>query len=194
MNFRTDVKTTFVDISVEEYFNGNCVKCGSKLLKIRSSYKRVIPDLGAPREKCFLRIKINYFECESCGHSFSPKHPDYPPKIEYSPAIITYALDSYYQFNCSGNEITHDLNKKHNVEVPLDTIYTWIKRYSEKYLKSIKKEKILADPEKIKTVSIDGTFTSAGKDVIGKKKPVVLLSLTKQKNGMYSLTLSEMRP
>lgn len=51
MNFKTDVKTTFVDISVEEYFKGNYVKCGSKLLKIRSSYKRVIPDLGAPPVK-----------------------------------------------------------------------------------------------------------------------------------------------
>ena len=194
MEFKTVVKTTYFDVPVEEYFSGACPNCGSKTVKIRSSYQRVVPDLGAPREKRFLRIKINYYKCETCGRSFSPKHPDYPSKVEYSPSIILYALERYYRDNISANNIHHVLKHSHEVDVPIDTINTWIKRYSKEYLKSIEGEKSLKSPESIKTVSIDGTFTSTGKDVIGKKKPAVLLSVTKQKNGTYLFTLSEMRP
>jgi len=193
MNFKTVVKTTHFDIPAEEYFNGACPECGSKSLKIRSSYKRVIPDLGAPRKKRYVRIKINYFECENCANPFSPKHPDYPSKLEYSPSIIHYALERYYRDNISAKKIAHVLKNSHEVEVPIDTINTWIKQYSKEYLKSMESEKTLDHPESIKTVTIDGTFTSTGRDVIGKKKPVVLLSVTKQKNGTYLLTLSEMR-
>ncbi|GAH27438.1 unnamed protein product, partial [marine sediment metagenome] len=53
--------------------------------------------------------------------------------------------------------------------------------------------KTIINPELIKTITIDGTFISTGKDVIGKKKPVVSLSVSKAKNGTYLLTLSEMK-
>ena len=194
MNFKTVLRTTYSDIPVEDYFGGACPKCGSKVLKIRSSYKRVIADLGAPREKRFIRIKINYYKCESCSHDFSPKHSEYPPKLEYSPSIILYSLERYYRDNISAKKIAHVLKNSHNIEVPTDTVNTWIKQHSKEYLKSIEREKTLENPESIKTVSIDGTFTSTGRDVIGKKKPAVLLSVTRGKNGTYSLTLSEMRP
>lgn len=187
------VKTSYSDIPVEEYFNNTCTKCGSLLLKIRSSYKRVISDLGAPREKRFVRIKINYFECEKCGHSFSPKHPDFPSKLEYAPSIILYVLERYYRDNISGKKIAHVVKNSHNVEVPVDTVNSWIKIYSKEYLNSIERKKTVENPESIKTVTIDGTYTSAGRDIIGKKKPVVSLSVTKAKNGTYLLTLSEMR-
>jgi len=191
MDFKTAVKTTHVDILVEDYFKGNCPKCGSTLLKVRSSYKRVFPDLGAPREQRFIRIKINYYECDTCGCSFSPKHPEYPSKLEYSPSIILYALERYYRDNVSANMIADVLKKSHNVDVSADTIHTWIKQYSSQYLKSIESEKTIKNPESIKTVSIDGTYISAGKDVIGKKKPVVLLSVHKEKSGTYLITWSE---
>jgi len=193
MNFKTVVKTSYSDIPVEEYFNGTCTKCGSLILKIRSSYKRVISDLGAPREKRFVRIKINYFECEKCGHSFSPKHPDFPSKLEYTPSIILYVLERYYRDNISGKKIAHVLKDSHNVEVPVDTVNSWIKIHSKEYLNSIERKKTVENPKSIKTVTIDGTYTSAGRDIIGKKKPVVSLSVTKAKNGTYLLTLSEMR-
>ncbi len=188
-----DVKASYHDIPVEEYFDGACPECRSLVLKIRSSYKRVIPDLGAPREKRFLSIKINYFECEKCGHSFSPKHPDFPSKLEYTPSIILYVLERYYRDNISGNKIACVLKNSHNVDVPVDTVNTWIKIHSKAYLISIEKEKTLLSPELIKAITIDGTFTSTGRDVIGKKKPVVSLSVTKEKNGTYLLTLSELR-
>ena len=147
MNFETVIKTTYLDIPVEDYFDGVCSKCGSELLKIHSNYKRVIPDLGAPREKCFIHIKINYFECESCGRSFSLKHPDYPPKSEYSPLIIIYALERYYRDNISGKKIANVLKNSHNVDISIDTVNSWIKRYSKKYLASIESEKTLKNPE-----------------------------------------------
>jgi len=191
MDFKINVKTTYIDIPAEAYFKGNCPKCSSNVLKIRSSYKRVLPDLGAPREQRFIRIKINYYKCETCGCSFSPKHPEYPPKLEYSPSIILYALERYYRDNISGYKIADMLKNAHNVDVSADTIHTWIKQHSDRYLKSIETEKTIKNPESIKTVSIDGTFISAGKDIIGKKKPVVLLSVTKEKNGTYLIMWSE---
>lgn len=193
MNFKTNIKTSYTDIPVEEYFDGVCPKCKSKDLTIRSSYKRVIPDLGCPREKRFIRIKINYFVCKECGTIFSPKHPEYPPKVEYTPNIILYALERYYKDNVSVPHIVNVLKNSHQVDVPEDTIYTWIKLHSEAYLNSTERDESLEDAELIKAVTIDGTFTSTGKDVIGKKKPVVLLSVTREKNGTYLLTLSEKR-
>lgn len=112
---------------MEEYFDGACPECHSLVLKIRSSYKRLLPDIGAPREKRFLRIKINYFECETCGHSFSPKHPDFPSKLEYAPSIIIYALERYFRDNISGKKIADVLKNSHEVEVPVDTINSWTK-------------------------------------------------------------------
>ena len=193
MNFKKVVNTYYRDIPVEEYFDGACPKCHSLAVKIRSSYKRMLPDMGAPGEKRFIRIKINYFECETCGHSFSPKHPEYPPKLQYSPSIILYALERYHRDNVSGKKIADVLKNSHGVDVPMDTVNSWIKLHSTDYLKANNQKKTLKHPESIKTVTLDGTFTSTGRDVIGKKKPVVSLSLTKQKSGTYLLTLSEMR-
>ena len=193
MDFKMALRTTYLDVPIGDYFNGACPKCRSKILKTRSSYNRVIADLGAPREKRFIRINVKYYKCESCNQNFSPKHPEYPSKLKYSPSIIFYSLDRYYRDNISAKKIAHVLKNSHNVEVPVDTVNTWIKQHSKEYLKSIEREKILENPESIKSVSIDGTFISAGKDVIGKKKPAVLLSITRGKNRTYSLTLSEMK-
>jgi len=84
------------------------------------------------------------------------------------------------------------LKNSHEVDVPMDMVNSWIKLHSNAYLKTINQKKSLEHPESIKTVTLNGTFTSTGRDVIGKKKPVVSLSLTKQKSGTYLLTLSEM--
>ncbi len=194
MDFQTPPKTTYTNIAAKEYFDGVCPTCQSKALKPRSSYTRTIVDLGSPREKRYVRIGVKYFICKDCGTQFSPKHPDYPPKLEYTPSIILYALERYYQGNVTAPQIADVLKNCHHVDVPPDTIYTWIKLHSEAYLNSIKKDKSLDEAELIKAVTIDGTFTSTGRDIIGKKKPVVSLSVTREKNGTYLLTLSEKRP
>lgn len=194
MDFKTAIKTTYTDISYKDYFDGVCPTCQSTALTIRSSYTRTIPDLGGPREKRYVRIEVKYFICKDCGARFSPKHPEYPPKLEYTPNIILYALERYYQDNVSAPQIADVLNNSHQVDVPPDTVHTWIKLHSKAYLNSIEKDKSLDEAELIKAVTIDGTYTSTGRDIIGKKKPVVSLSVTREKNGTYLLTLSEKRP
>lgn len=193
MHFPSKVRVTSFDISLEEYFEGACPYCHSTHLTIRSSRLRTVPDLGTPLEKRIARIKMATFRCNDCGKKFSPKHPDYPQKFEYSLAIITYALDCYYKHNSSGTEIAQNLLTLHQVEVPVDTINSWIKLLSADYFKARKQKPPKADPQEIKTLSVDGTFVSTGKDIIGKKKPVDLLSVTKRKNGTYALTWSRMR-
>ena len=191
MDFNKTVKTSNFDILVESYFDGKCSECGSKSLKIRSSYKRTLQDLGAPREKRMVHLKVNYYECETCGNKFSPKHPEYPGGYIYTSSVITYALDSYYQFNASVPQIALELKKRHHVDIPKDTIYMWIKKLSNEYLPSITHEKILNNPEEIKTITIDGTHVSVGRDVVGKKKRSGLLWVTKQEDGTYLLMWSK---
>lgn len=190
MKFPANVRTTYFDISIEGYFNGVCPGCNSNNLKIRSSRKRTVPDLGSPIEKRIARIKMATFECNQCGKKFSPKHPDYPSKFEYSLAIIKYALDCYYNYNFSGPAIAHTLKDLHQVDIPIDTIHSWIKFHSDDYFKAMNRKSPQADPKTIKSIAIDGTFITGGKDVIGKKKPVDLLSLIRAKNGTYLLTWS----
>jgi hypothetical protein len=85
----------------------------------------------------------------------------------------------------------------HNVDVPVDTIYTWIKRLSDDYAKTMlpneqspstinAEAQVMQEPKQeisVKTIAVDGTFVTTGVDVIGKKKPVVLLSLTRRPDG-----------
>jgi len=191
MKFTNAIKTTHENIQVEDYFDGRCFECSSTDLTIRSSYVRTLKALGTPREKRIVRIKVNYYVCKECGASFSPKHPDYSPKIEYTPAVIQYALDRYYEGNKSALEIAHVLNRSHQVDVNKDTVGTWVKLHTCDYLKSVEEEDLVEEADLIKAVTIDGTFTSTGKDVIGKKKPAVSLSVTKAKDGTYLLMLSE---
>jgi len=193
MDFEKRVKITYTDIPIEDYFNGNCPKCNSKNLKIRTSRKRRIKELGTPLEKRFICIKVVKYQCNECGNRFSPKHPDFHPNYTYTPSVLLYALERYHQNNISGNEIGYELRNFHNVDVPDDTVYTWIKILSEDYLNSISKTKFIEDPETIKTITIDGTFVSTGKDIVGKKKRVDLLSVTKEKGGTYALMWSERR-
>lgn len=70
------------------------------------------------------------------------------------------------------------------MEVPVDTVNSWIKIYSKEYLKSIEREKTVENPESIKTDTIDGTYTSAGRDVIGKKSLWSHYRWPRQKTGL----------
>jgi len=85
----------------------------------------------------------------------------------------------------------------HNVDVPVDTIYTWIKRLSEDYAKTMESRPETPehspalttessppeDQEEIKTIAVDGTHVTTGVDVVGNKEPVVFLSLTRRADG-----------
>ena len=154
-------------------------------------------DLGTPIEQRIARVTMATIECNACGCTFTPVPREYPLKYEYSLAVITYALARYYHENASANSIQKSLKLLHNVDVPVDTIYKWIKRLSDDYAKTmLVKEDTPASSiagatvtegtkqeSDVKTIAIDGTFVTTGVDVVGKKKPVVLLSLTRRKNG-----------
>lgn len=100
-------------------------------------------------------------------------------------------MERYYRDNISGKKLANVLKNSHNVDISIDTVNSWIKRYSKKYLALIESEKTLKNPESIKVVTIDVTFTSTSRDVIGKKKLVALLSVTREKSGTYLTTWSE---
>ena len=190
MKFPSAVRITYLDVAISDYFEGACPSCHSTNLKIRSSRTRTVPELGSPIEKRIARIKVATFHCKSCGSQFTPEHPDYPPKFEYSLAILQYALDCYYQYNLSGTTIARVLHDLHQVEVPVDTVNSWIKLLSAEYFKAKPAKTPPPDSDPPKTITVDGTFTSVGKDVIGKKKHVDLLSVTRTKSGTYLLTWS----
>jgi transposase-like protein len=195
--FDITVKVVRQDVPVSAHLNGQCLQCKSMDTKIRSSYTREVTDLGTPIEQRIARVTMATIECNACGCTFTPVPREYPLKYEYSLAIITYALARYYHENASANSIQKSLKLLHNVDVPVDTIYTWIKRLSEDYAKTmlVKEDTptssiasaTLTEGTKqesnVKTIAIDGTFVTTGVDVVGKKKPVVLLSLTRRKNG-----------
>ncbi len=186
MDFDLKIRTTIRDIPPEAYFDGKCPFCGSFHLIIRSSYIRKIPDLGSPLEKIIVHLKVCLFFCQNCQATFTPEHPLFPPKLEYSRAIIDLSLSRYHYRNDSGERIASDLMEFHQVPVPAATVYSWLKTYSPDFLKA----KIDQQPEDlshIKTITVDGTFVNTGSAVIGKKKDVESLSVTKLEDGRYLL-------
>jgi hypothetical protein len=195
--FDIHVKMVRQDVPVSAHFNGHCLQCNSTDTKIRSSYTREVTDLGTPIEQRIARVTMATIECNACGCTFTPVPREYPLKYEYSLAVITWAMARYYHENASANTIQKGLKMLHNVDVPVDTIYTWSKRLSDDYAKTIlpKETTPLASTTEatvtqevkqennVKTIAVDGTFVTTGVDVIGKKKPVVLLSLTRRPDG-----------
>jgi len=195
--FDIHVRVVRQDVPVSAHFNGQCLQCKSMDTKIRSSYTREVTDLGTPIEQRIARVTMATIECNACGCTFTPVPREYPLKYEYSLAVITWAMARYYHENASANTIQKGLKMLHNVDVPVDTIYTWIKRLSDDYAKTMlpkgdtpltsnteppaKQEPRQEDT--VKTIAVDGTFVTTGVDVIGKKKPVVLLSLTRRPDG-----------
>ncbi len=195
--FDIRVKVVRQDVPVSAHFNGQCLQCKSMDTKIRSSYTREVADLGTPIEQRIARVTMATIECNACGCTFTPVPREYPLKYEYSLAVIMWAMARYYHENASANTIQKGLKMLHNVDVPVDTIYTWIKRLSDDYAKTMlpKEDAPLTSnteppakqepkqEDNVKTIAVDGTFVTTGVDVIGKKKPVVLLSLTRRPDG-----------
>ncbi len=132
-------------------------------------------------------IKLATFECEICGFNFSPEHPFYPPKFEYSQAVIEYALIRYHYQSVSGNQIAKDLQLLHQVDVPEATVYSWLKIYSPEFIKARLGTSSIDLPQNIQAITVDGSYVSTGKDIIGKKKDVESLSVTKLEDGRFLL-------
>ena len=170
MDFGIPVRTTYKTIVPKDYFNRICPSCNSINMIIRDSRVREVPDLGSPSEKVIARLEVATFLCKECGLLFTPEHPLYPPKFEYSRAILEYALTHFHYHNATGKIIVRDLATVHNVQVPEATVYSWLKRLSPAFLEAkrgVRSEQVLST---IKSITIDGVHVSTGKAIIGKKK------------------------
>jgi transposase len=188
MKFDYPVETNYKIISLEDYFDEQCVFCDSMAIFRRSSRVREIPDLGSMKEKVIVKLTVVRIECKKCKSAFTPEHPRYPPKYEYSRAIIEYALARSFYHNASVNEIVRDLKLLHQVEIPKKTVYGWMTKLGPTFTKTRLEEQPDFLPEHIKSITVDGTFVNHGKKVIGKKKAVKSLSVTKLVDGRYLLT------
>jgi len=186
MDFSLKIRSTIRDIPLETYFDGKCPFCGNLHVIIRSSYIRKLPELGNPLEQINIQLKVCLIYCKNCQATFTPEHPFYPPKLEYSRTIVDYALQRYHYNNDSGERISEDLLKLHQVIVPPATIYSWLKEYSPEFLKA-KIDQYPQDLSHIKTITVDGTYVHTGTATIGKKKDVESLSVTKLNDGRYLL-------
>lgn len=187
MEFNKHLRKTTKEILLKEFYNGICPFCDSDQTIIRTSRTRSIQEMGTTLERITIKIPVCYIECKACGEKFTPEHPLYPPKYEYSQAVIEYALFRYHYQNTSGNQIAKDLRLLHHVEVKEATVYSWLKNLSPDFAKAKINQNPDNIPGSIKTITVDGTYFSTGKDIIGKKKDVESLSVTKLKDGRYLL-------
>ncbi|MFX1536713.1 MAG: hypothetical protein ACFFDI_21050 [Promethearchaeota archaeon] len=80
MDFDIPVRTTYKDISSDDYFDGVCPFCDPTRLDIRTSRIREVCDLRSTSEKVVARLDVVTFHCQQCERLFTPEHPFYPPK------------------------------------------------------------------------------------------------------------------
>jgi hypothetical protein len=191
MDFSRPRRTTRRQIEPRDYCDGTCPKCASKDTYIRTSHVREIPDLGSTVEEVLAVLRSATFVCRRCGSTFTPEHPLYPPKFEYSLAVVEHALTRFHYHNSSCFEIRRDLKVLHGVDVPEGTIDSWLKFQSPEFLKAKINANHAPIPPNVEYATIDGTFVSTGPDVIGKKKRVDWLSVTQLASGAFLLTWPE---
>ena len=187
MKFPINVNKISKELDAIDLFEGNCQFCDSRDVITRSSYVRTIQEIGTPSEKVTVFLTMRTFECKLCNKQFKLEHPKYPSKMEFSKNILEYALTKYNYHNASGNDIARDLKILHQVNVPNDTVYSWLKEYSPDFIKSRLDKDPTDIPQNIDVLSIDGSYTTIANDIIGKKKDVESLSVTKLKKGQYLL-------
>jgi hypothetical protein len=187
MDFDVILQITKRGREPKDFFDGKCPFCGKSHIIIRSSYKREIPDMGTPLEKVIVSLKVCLYYCQDCKATFTPEDPLFPPKLEYSRAILYYALMSFHYNNDSGETISKHLAQLHQVQVPAATIYSWLKEHSPNFLKARIEKQKPEDLAHLKTITVDGSYVHTGTAVIGKKKDVESLSVTKLTEGRYLL-------
>ena len=71
----------------------------------------------------------------------------------------------------------------HQVDIPEATVYSWLKLYSPEFIKARLNTSSTDLPPNIQAITVDGSYVSTGKDIIGKKKDVESLSVTKLEDG-----------
>ena len=188
MDFSKRVRKEIREISADQYAPKTCPFCGSDEITIRTSYKRIIPELGNIDTELLVELQVATFKCKKCGVSYTPEHLDYPKGHEYSRRTIQTALSLHFKKNVSGNNIAAQLCEYYNVQIPPKTIYSWINAFTEEFLKSEFKNEPEKALEAYKALTIDGTGFSLGNTPLGKKNDVQLSSVVKLSKEIYLLT------
>lgn len=190
MDFNRTSKTIVIPEKFIDYYSGMCPFCGCKNYKIIDTWKHSVSELGGPKRKIMVDIESKRIKClnSKCGIEFTPEHPNYPKGFEFSLDVIEQSLNKAHQFNISAEQIAFDLEINNSVTVHPKTIQSWINLYSEEYFTAYFKR----DPEQakkaFKSITIDGTYFTAGKKIIGKKKDVQLSSVIRLPDGSFLLT------
>jgi hypothetical protein len=190
VDFFQPVREVTISEKFSSYYNGVCPFCGSKNYTIEDVRHRYLQDMGGPTRKVTVDLEVKTIRClePTCGMVFTPEHPYYPPFLHYSIDVVQFALMQAHNFTRSAEDIADQLLTNHNVTVDPKTIQSWINTYSEQYFQTYfiaKPETALQD---FKALTIDGTYFTSGKDVIGKKKAVESLSVTKLADGVFLVT------
>ena len=190
MDFKVETRTTILEEHFQDYFSGECLFCGGKNYKIVDSWNKTVSQLGGPSWKVCINVEMKTIQClnPQCKMQYSPEHPHFPKGLQYSLDIVKKALNQAHRFTTSADKIALQLKEEHNVDVSSKTIQKWINEYSEKYFEAYFKEKPKSAIQDFRAITVDGTWFNRGKDVIGKKKDVQSLSVTKLPGGHYLLT------
>lgn len=69
---------------------------------------------------------IQRYKCRECRRFFTPKTL---PRTSYSPKIILTTI-STYNLGYSGEQTRRIINRRFKVQIPMSTLYFWLKRYS----------------------------------------------------------------
>jgi len=187
-----DFFQTIRDIIVKElfltYFSGICPFCESKNYIILDTRHRILPDMGGPTRRIKVDLEVKTVQCANCKRIFTPEHPYYPPFLHYTLDVVQFALDAAHKWTLSAEKIAHLLETEHQVMVDPKTIQEWINSYSEQYFQTYFLTQPKTAVQEFKSITVDGVYFTAGKDVIGKKKNVESLSVTKLAGDVYLVT------
>jgi hypothetical protein len=190
MDFQRKTSTTVLKVCFSDYYSGECLFCGGKLYKIVDSWLKKVAQLGGPAWKVNVEIEMKTILClnPECEMKFTPEHPNYPKGFHYSLDVIEKALNQAHHFTRSAQDIAFLLKEDHNVEVSSKAVQGWINAFSEEFFQAYFSKHPDTAVDDFRAITIDGTWFSQGKALIGKKKAVQSLSVTKLQGGHYLLT------
>src|SRR4249919_3730553 len=58
-----------------------CPACGARTARVHETRRRRVRDLASLGRPTTLVVQVRRFECQGCGHRFTPEHPELAGKI-----------------------------------------------------------------------------------------------------------------
>lgn len=188
VDFYQEIRKYPVHETFESYSKGDCPFCGCKIYTILETRHRDLQDMGGPTREVHVDLEVKTLKCTACQMVYTPEHPYYPPYFQVSIDVVQFALTQAHRFQRSAEQIAEQLLVNHNVSISAKTIQGWINTYSEQYFQTYFQKKPKVAVQDFKAITLDGTYFNSGKDIIGKKKAVESLSVTKLKDNVYLVT------